>query len=171
MLIYRKDGGKWNDCRPAAFVHCFTGIKSHASEASFGLCVFTSFFRSSGKPIVVNAGFRGISHSDGQRPGGYLKGSQDILLLFIFVNHLQFDAGIRLFLEVTMWSPFRWFQRSQLLEMVITTSKCIFSRTEWPLLTDANIWWRTLSSSPSRTTPLRKEGKHNLFLFIFCDAV
>jgi len=103
MLIYRKDGGKWNDCRPTASVHCIAGIKSHASEASFGLCDFTTFFRSSGKPIFANAVFRGISQSDEQRPGGYLKGSQaDLFLLFIFANHLPFDAGIRLFLEVTM---------------------------------------------------------------------
>jgi len=53
--------------------------------------------------------------------------------------------------------------------MVIPTSKCIFSRIEWPLLTNANIWCRrTLSSSPSRTTLLREEGKH---FFFFCVAV
>jgi len=78
------------------------GIKSHASEASFGLCDFTSFFRSSRKPTVVNAVFRGISQSDGQRPGGCHKGNQDLFLLLIFVNYLTFDAGIHLFLEVTL---------------------------------------------------------------------
>jgi len=52
--------------------------------------------------------------------------------------------------------------------MVIPTSKRIFSRIEWPLLTDANIWCRrTLSSSPRRTTPLRVEGKHYYFLNFF----